>query len=91
MTMGMWNDENGEKCLTKNIIPDFVRWIDLCMGIFCQVDFVNVKPSIVCKSEIAFEHLWIVDPFALKLILKFFLKSVEINRHLPILKALCNI
>ena len=19
MTMGMWNDENGEKCLTKNI------------------------------------------------------------------------
>ena len=57
--------------------------------IFCQVDFVNVKPSIVCKSEIAFEHLWIVDPFALKLILKFFIKSVEINRHLPILKALC--
>jgi len=20
MTMGMWNDENGEKCLTKNIL-----------------------------------------------------------------------
>ena len=22
MTMGMWNDENGEKCLTKNIKGD---------------------------------------------------------------------
>lgn len=29
MTMGMWNDENGEKCLTKNnitIFEDFAVW-----------------------------------------------------------------
>jgi hypothetical protein len=25
MTMGMWNDENGEKCLTKNIIQEEIK------------------------------------------------------------------
>ena len=33
MTMGMWNDENGEKCLTKNRIQEEVYRQAVSQGI----------------------------------------------------------
>ena len=52
---------------------------------------MNVKPSIVSKAEIAFEHLRIVYSFALKLIFKFFIQCIEINRRLSISEAISDV